>query len=59
MSSLSPQGQKLLGAVRRNFELLAELEKESPADVDQILAAMVNHLRAWKPMALLATKETP
>jgi hypothetical protein len=45
----------LLGAVRRNFELLADLDKVSPDDVDAICAAMVTTLRSWRPMALLAT----
>ena len=51
---MTPRGTMLLGAVRRNFELLVELEKSSPADVDAIVAAMLPHLRSWRPTALLA-----
>jgi len=52
-TDLTARGVTLLGAVRRNFELLAELEKTAPHDVDAIVAAMLAHLRSWKPMALL------
>lgn len=51
---MTPRANMLLGAVRRNFELLADLDKTSPADVDAIVAAMLAHLRSWRPMALLA-----
>ncbi len=50
-------GLILLGAMRRNLELLAELDMSAPADVDQIVAALVGHLRSWRPMAL-ATLDT-
>lgn len=43
----------LLGAMRRNLELLGEFEKVSPAEVDRILAAVVAHIRSWRPTALL------
>ena len=54
----TPRGSVLLGAVRRNFELLVELDKSAPHDVDLIVAAMVAHLRAWRPMALLVVEQT-
>lgn len=53
MTTMSSRGQVLCGAVLRNFELLRELDKTAPQDVDQIIGAMVATLRAWKPMALL------
>lgn len=46
----------LLGAIRRNFELLGELEKTSPAEVQRMVAFMIAHLRSWKPMLLLTTE---
>ena len=49
---LSPHGTKLLGAMRRNLELLVEHEKRHPAEVDAIVRAMVAHLRSWKPLNL-------
>src|SRR4051812_25542281 len=52
--AMTPTGQKLLGAMRRNLELLVELEKTSPADVGAIVGALVSHLRSWKPMAAVA-----
>lgn len=53
---MSPQGAKLLGAVRRNFELLVELEKTAAAEVELIYAAMVAHIRSAKPQALIAAQ---
>ena len=49
----------LAGAVRRNFQLLAELEKTDPAAVDVIVAMMTAHLRSWKPKAMLQSEVTP
>lgn len=45
----------LAGAVRRNFELLRELERIDPAAADQIAIGIAHHLRSWKPMVLTAT----
>lgn len=64
-STMSPRGAQLLGAMRRNLELLVELEKSAPADVMLIVDALVAHLKSWKPMAaspvalLLDTGPTP
>ncbi len=44
----------IAGAVRRNFELLAELERADPAAADAIYASIAAHLRSWKPMTMLA-----
>lgn len=52
----TPKGTLLLGAVRRNFELLVELEKSTPHDAVEIVAAMIDHIRAWKPQLLLAAQ---
>jgi len=54
---MTPHGKALLGAIRRNFELLVEHEKVAPAEVEHIVQAMVAHLRAWKPMALAIPEE--
>lgn len=53
-SAMSPTAIKLLGAMRRNLELLVELEKSDPAGVATIVAALVAHLRSWKPLAATA-----
>jgi hypothetical protein len=55
--TFSARGHTLLGAVRRNFDLLVEHEKTSPAEVAAIVDAMVAHLRSWKPQALLVVQE--
>lgn len=47
-STMTPQGLRLLGACRRNLELLRDLEKSAPGDVAIITSALVNHIRsAW------------
>ena len=51
---MTPRGNQLLGAMRRNFELLADHDKLAPAEVDQIIAFAIAHLRSWRPQALLA-----
>ena len=45
-------GESLLRDARALFEFLRELEKESPGDVDIIVRAIVDHLRAWKPTSV-------
>ncbi len=49
--TITPRATQLLGAMRRNLELLVELEKTDPAGVATIVAALVSHLRSWKPLA--------
>lgn len=48
----------LAGAVRRNFELLAELAKTDPQAADTIAISIAAHLRSWKPR-LLTLEVTP
>jgi len=51
------EGEYLLQVQRVVFQRLAELDKTAPADVELVLRAMVGHLRAWKPLTLLAAPE--
>lgn len=37
---------------RSLFEDLVELDKTEPHDVDAIVAAIVSHLRSWRPVAV-------
>jgi hypothetical protein len=53
-NTLTARGFLLLGAMRRNLELLVELEKVAPRDVQEIVLALIAHLRSWKPMAATA-----
>ena len=53
-SPMSSRGVQLLGAMRRNLELLVELEKSAPRDVEEIVLALIAHLRSWKPLAATA-----
>lgn len=53
-NTMSPRGATLLGAMRRNLELLVELEKTDPAAVALIVGTLVAHLRSWKPLAAVA-----
>lgn len=57
--TLTARGKILQGAMRRNLELLDELDKTAPGDVDQIVAGLVQHLRSWKPMALSGFDTSP
>jgi hypothetical protein len=50
---ITGQAAVLAGAIRRNFELLKELEKTQPAAADLIYAMIANHLRSVSPLALL------
>lgn len=50
--TMTDRGRTLLGAMRRNLELLVELEKTAPGDVLTIVEALVHHMRAWKPLEL-------
>ena len=58
ISTMSPSGKSLLGAMRRNLELLVEHEKVSRLEVEQIVEHLVAHVRSWKPQALLGLPDT-
>ncbi len=49
----------LAGAMRRNFELLRELKRTSPAEADAIVAMAVADLRSWDPVSLLTAQVAP
>lgn len=49
----------LAGAMRRNLELLRELEKTAPEEVDRILVSLLAHIRSWRPQVLLSTEVMP
>lgn len=53
MTTLSPRGQQLQRALAMNLQLLAEHEEIAPAEVDEIIAALVAHVRSWRPVSLL------
>lgn len=59
-ATMSPKGRQLLGAVRRNLELLTELEKSAPGDVEIIVGALFAHIRSkWPIVQLAAAPEVP
>jgi hypothetical protein len=47
----------LAGAVRRNFELIAELQKTDPAAAELLLASIAAHLRSTRPLLMAAQVE--
>ncbi len=49
----------LAGAMRRNFKLLRELKRTSPAEADAIVAIAVADLRSWDPVSLLTAQVAP
>ena len=54
MRALTPTGTAVLEVVRAVFAQLADLERTAPGDAEAITSAIVNHIRSWKPMALLS-----
>lgn len=47
-----------LGAiVRATFERLRELDKHSPAEVDRVVRAIVEHVRSWRPESVVSLSE--
>jgi hypothetical protein len=52
ITGMSQRGRELLGSLRKTLELLAEHEKASPEEVNQIVEHLIAHCRAWKPMLL-------
>ncbi len=56
---MTERGKLLLGAMRRNLELLREHERASPAEVDQIVTMLVAHIRNWKPTSLTTMDTAP
>lgn len=65
VAGLAPTGAivgpaaRLAGAMRRNFELLRELKRTSPAAADAIVAMVVADLRSWDPVSLLTAQVAP
>ncbi len=52
----SPAGAVLLRQTWELFVALAELDKHAPAEVNEILSAMVAHVRSYRPQALLVAE---
>jgi hypothetical protein len=50
---MTPRGAQLQRSLALTLQLLAEHEKGQPAEVDLLVAMLIAHVRAWKPMALL------
>jgi hypothetical protein len=50
---VTPRGAQLQRSLALTLQLLAEHEKVSPTEVDQIFAMLVAHIRSARPMALL------
>lgn len=46
---MTAAGNAILEHQRQVFAQLEALEKNAPAEVDQIVAVMVAHLRSWRP----------
>jgi hypothetical protein len=52
-ATLSPRGAQLQRALAMNLQLIGEHDKVSPAEVDTIVAFLVQHVRSWRPQALI------
>lgn len=51
---MSPRGQQLARSLAATLELIKEHEKLEPAEVDELYALIVNHVRSAHPHTLLA-----
>jgi hypothetical protein len=51
---MSPRGAQLQRSLALTLQLLAEHEKLHPAEVDDLVAGLLAHIRSWRPIALLA-----
>lgn len=49
---MTPRGLALIEQQRAVFDGLVELAKIEPHDVDEILAMIIGHLRAWRPVSV-------
>lgn len=49
-----PLEAALIGSAQRLLDRLRDLDKVDPTAADRICAAIVSHLRSWRPQALLA-----
>lgn len=54
MMTMSKRGQQLQRSVAMTFELLKEHDKVAPAEVDELYALIVNHVRSARPHAMHA-----
>jgi len=50
--SISDHGRVLAQSLRTTFALLDEHAKKFPAEVDDLVAIMVGHIRSWRPHIL-------
>lgn len=51
--TMTPRGAQLLRSLQMTLKLLAEHDRTAPAEVDQILAMLLGHLRNWKPSSFM------
>lgn len=55
---MTGRGMMLVRGLRMNLDLAKEHDKSHPDETAEIIAALVSHVRAWKPEALLRTLDT-
>lgn len=56
--TMSPRGKQLMRGLAMNMSILREHDKVSTEEVDEILATLISHIRAWRPHALTLSLET-
>ncbi|HET9893175.1 MAG TPA: hypothetical protein VFQ42_22045 [Mycobacterium sp.] len=52
-SEMSQRAQQLQRSIAITMQLLVEHDKVSPAEVDAIVARLIQHVRSWRPQLLL------
>ncbi len=55
--SMSEDAAAAMEHFRRGFQLLVEVDKRSPAEVDLVIGSTLSTIRNWRPQALVALQE--
>jgi hypothetical protein len=49
---MTTRGAALVAMLRKIFVELVEIDKSDPGTVDEIVSAIVGHVRAWRPVSV-------
>lgn len=55
----TPDGQRVAAQLSAALVALAELDKVSTLDAEQLWAMLANHLRSARPQALMSLEQVP
>jgi hypothetical protein len=52
----SALGKRIAVRIAEDLGLMRELDKHAPNEVDTLVAALLRHIRAWRPQALISAE---